>query len=282
VYNFFTRCLFQVLTVDSRIPVLLQPLIRDYNGLLDRQAPDLVTGFYLVGSIALGGFNPRFSDIDFVAVLSRPATRAEFETLMEIHRAVEQQYPKWKLEGDYFQAVDLGCPDREIGAFLHYHDGKLEWRHQNVLGPVTWWILKNQGIPVFGPAPQAADLVVDMDSLLAGQVENLNSYWASWTRRPGRLAALFSDWGVQWTVLAVLRQFYTLRERRITSKVGAGEYALARLPERWCPIIREAMAMRESPRQSQYRSRIGRAVETYTLLRYVIRICNEDVEAANL
>lgn len=268
--------------MDSRIPVLLQPLIRDYNGLLDRRAPGLVTGLYLVGSIALDGFNSRLSDIDFVAVLSRPATRAEFEKLMEIHRAVEQQYPKWKLEGDYFQVVDLGCPDREIGAFLHYHDGKLEWRRQNVLGPVTWWILKNQGIAVFGQAPQAAGLVVDMDSLLAGQVENLNSYWASWTRRPGRLAALFSDWGVQWTVLGVLRQFYTLREQRITSKVGAGEYALAHLPERWGQIIREAMVLRENPRQSQYHSKIGRAVETYTFLRYIIRICNEDVEAANL
>jgi hypothetical protein len=271
-----------VFTLDSRIPVLIQPLIMDYIGLLDRQAPGLVTGFYLVGSIALGGFNLRLSDVDFVAVLSHQATQAEFKKLIEIHQAVEQQYPKWKLEGDYFQTEDVGCPDGEIGAFLHYHDGKLEWRPQNVLGAVTWWILKNQGIPVFGPVLQAADLVIDMDSLLAGQVENLNSYWASWTRRPGRLAALFSDWGVQWTVLGVLRQFYTLREQRIISKIGAGEYALARLPERWCPIIREAMALRENPQRSQYRSRIGRAVETYTFLRYVIRICNEDMEAANL
>jgi hypothetical protein len=96
------------------------------------------------------------------------------------------------------------------------------------------------------------------------------------------LAALLSDWGVQWTVLGVLRQFYTLRERKIISKTEAGKYALGCLPERWQGIIAEAIAMRESPRCTQYGSKITRAVETYVFLKYIIRICNHAEEAANL
>lgn len=37
--------------------------------LADRLFPKRVVGFYLVGSVALGGYRPHQSDIDFVAVL---------------------------------------------------------------------------------------------------------------------------------------------------------------------------------------------------------------------
>ncbi len=266
----------------SRIPGLLEPLLQAFVKRLEQDAPGLVGAFYLVGSVALDAFNPQHSDIDFVAVLGRPAGAGDVEKLLEIHQSIERQYPKLKMEGQYFQPSDLGCIDDEVSPFLNYHDGKVEWRRRFGLGPVTWWILKEKGIAVFGPPPQGLALTVDMQRLLQGQLENLNSYWANWTRRPVRLASLLTDWGVQWSVLGVLRQFYTLRERKIISKTGAGKYALGCLPGRWQPIIAEAIAMRESPPHSQYRSRVTRAVETYRFLKYIIRICNHSEEAANL
>ena len=267
--------------IDPRIPDLLSPLFREYVRRLDQDAPGLVNAFYLVGSLALDAFNPRSSDIDFVAVLSRQAAADDPETLLGIHRGVERQYPQLKMEGEYFQPSDLGRIDDEVRPFLSYHDGKLDWRRHFGLGLVTWWILKEKGIALFGPPVQGLAITLDMDRLLQGQRENLNSYWAGWIKRPGRLAALLSDWGVQWTVLGVLRQFYTLREHKIISKTDAGKYALACLPQRWQRIIIEAIAMRESPRRSRYRSRIVRAVETYAFLKYIIQVSNHSVEAAN-
>ena len=176
------------------------------------------------------------------------------------------------MEGDYLPAADIGCLDDEGGPFLKYHDGKLEWSERFGLCSVTWWILKEKGIAVFGPSPWELALTVDMERLLQGQLENMNSYWATWISRPVRLATLLSDWGVQWTVLGVLRQFYTLRERQIVSKTEAGKYAMACLPQRWERIIAEAVALRESPPRSQYRSRILRAVETYGFLKYIIQV----------
>ena len=269
--------------MDPRIPVLLQPQLQEYTGLLEQNAPGLVSAFYLVGSIALDSFNPRHSDVDFVAVLSRRATPGDVEQILKVHRLLERQYPKWKMEGDYFQPDDLGRLDDQVAPFLKYHDGKLESCQCFGLSSVTWWILNDRGIRLFGPAPQTLAITVDMDDLLRGQIENMNSYWVSWTRRPGRLAALLSDWGVQWTVLGVLRQFYTLHERRIISKIQAGEYALACLPERWRRIVGEAIALREGSRRTYYLFRINRAVETYNFLKYIIQTCNNDyVEAPNL
>jgi len=43
----------------------------------------------------------------------------------------------------------------------------------------------------------------------------------------------------------MLRQYYTLREKKITSKVDAGRYALEHLPQEWHPLIQEAVRIRE-------------------------------------
>jgi hypothetical protein len=177
----------------------------------------------------------------------------------------------------YFQAGDLGCLDQSREPFLNYHDGKLKWSDHFGLSSVTWWILKNHGIALFGPSPQTLDINVNMDHLIQVQRENLNTYWASWTTRLDGILALVSDWGIQWTVLGVLRQFYTIRERQITSKIQAGKYALALMPDCWHPIIHEAIAMREEPRLSRYHSRLKRAFDGFRFLKYAIKTCNEDV-----
>lgn len=52
------------------LPPPVQPVIEDQISLVARQLPDWIPAFYLVGSIALGGFNEHCSDIDFVAILN--------------------------------------------------------------------------------------------------------------------------------------------------------------------------------------------------------------------
>lgn len=58
--------------MDERIPTILHPLLQDYRSLIGTEVPGRITAWYLVGSIALGAFNPRLSDIDFVAILDSP------------------------------------------------------------------------------------------------------------------------------------------------------------------------------------------------------------------
>ncbi len=259
--------------MDPRIPTLLHPLLEDTTRRL--QPLGWVTACYLEGSIALGGFQPRLSDVDFIAVLSRRAAESDLQSLRQAHAALERQHPDWKLSGMYCLAGDLGCLERPQEPFLNYQDGKLARAARFELSSVTWWILKNRGLALFGPPADSLDLQVDMQHLLQVQRDNLNTYWAGWTTRPRRWLALLSDWGVQWTVLGVLRQYYTLNERQITTKVGAGEYAIKKMPVGWHPIIREAMALRAEPKMSFYHSRLERARQCYRFLKYVIEACND-------
>ena len=260
--------------MDQRIPVLVQPLIENYVSRLNEHLPDLLCGFYVVGSIALGEFNHYFSDIDFVAVLNRRMTPGETGKLQSIHQELEKNVPQWKMSGSYIQPGDLGELDEHIQPHPHYHDGILHLDARHELNAVTWWELKNRGIAVVGIEPQNLTFHVDWNILLAEMSENLNTYWAGWASRPVRIAMLYSDWGIQWAVTGVLRQFYTFRENTITTKIKAAEYALSRLPGRWHPLIQEAINIREKKSSSAYSFRIARTIEAIRFLRFIIQTCN--------
>ena len=262
---------------SSRIPPILHPLLQDFTGRLEQEAPGLVGTLYLVGSIALDSFNPQWSDIDFIAVLNRHTTDEDFAALAHIHHTPAVAVGKWQLEGAYLLPGDLGREaDGEVDPFPAHHDGKLVWSRHAEINPVTWWILKKYGIPLLGPDPHNLPFTPDPDALISWMQGNLNTYWASWTTHPRRMAVLLSDYGIQWAVLGVLRQFYTFREQEIVSKTQAGYYALQYLPDRWRPLIREAIAIREgSPRFSRVALNPLRAVQAVLFLKDTIRLCNE-------
>lgn len=149
---------------------------------------------------------------------------------------------------------------------------------------MTWWVLKHHGIALLGPSPQTLSFTVSWDELVARMYENLNSYWLSWTRTPNRLAQLFTDYGIQWAVLGILRLWYAFRENAIcfgssacaiALKTQAGRYALAHLSNRWHLLIQEAINLRDNPEHRLYKCRIHRGYDAVKFLHYMIRLCDE-------
>lgn len=59
--------------------------VRRYLSQVDQLLPGVVTGFYVVGSVALGAYRERRSDVDFVAVLDRALTSPELRRLRIQH-----------------------------------------------------------------------------------------------------------------------------------------------------------------------------------------------------
>ena len=256
------------------LPTSIQPITENYISLVNKQVPDLINSFYIVGSIALDEFNEQFSDIDFLAILNRKATAEDIEELRHIHHLIERNHPQWKMSGSYLRACDLGKLADEIEPHPYYHDGVLHPNSHAGLNPVTWWELKNRGIALAGPQPQELPFSVDGDQLATWMRENMNSYWRLWANRPGRILVMSTGWGMQWAVLGVLRQFYTFRENTITTKVRAAQYALGCLPARWHKLIQEAVNIRQGKKGSAYRFRIARTIEAIKFLKYIIQLCN--------
>lgn len=261
--------------MPAEIPELIKPLLEAYITALESDLPDLMTGFYLHGSIALGAFNPNFSDIDFITVVNRRCTANDLERLTAIHQMLEKDYPQWPLQGSYLLSSDLGKFEDEIDPYPCYSDGRLDPYTHHDINSVTWWLLKNRGLTLVGTLPENLDFLVGWTLLATAMLENLNTYWARFTWQPSRMAWLFSDYGIQWAVLGVLRQFYTFQERDIASKTGAGEYALKHLPQGWHRLIQEALNIRNQRHKSLYQFRVVRAVEAVRFLGFIIRICND-------
>jgi len=265
------------LSLSTAVPPSIQPVIDDYIRLITTSLPDFLSGFYLHGSLALGAFNPPFSDIDFVAVASRRSTPSDIGDLRLIHETIAQRYPRWPLEGSYLQWDDLGQSEATILPYPHIYDGVLHPSGYHDINAVTWWVLKHRGIAILGPAPEQLDIQVDWDELIARMHHNMNSYWAGFTTNPRRMAWLLSDYGVQWAVLGVLRQFYTFREHEITSKTAAGIYAFRHTPRHWHQLIQESLSIRAGTHTSSYRFRILRAIAARAFVRYIIDLCNADM-----
>ena len=271
--------------MNQRIPEPIRPTLQDYISLVNQQIPGLMKGFYLEGSIALGGFNEHFSDIDFVALLNRPLTHTEFATLRKIHKVIGKCYPRWKMSGSYLQSDDLGGCNNLVLANICY-EGRLRLEGHFDWNWVAGWILKNHGIAIIGPEPQALPVTIDWDRLIERMRVNLNSYWAGWTRRPDAFGKMLFDLGLQWAVLGVLRQFYSFRENAITTKTKAGEYALTCVPSRWHRLIQEAIDIRAGRRSSAcrfrivrtkasaYQLRVVRTMEAVRFIKFIIQTCN--------
>ena len=246
----------------TMLPNDIQPVVAGYADALLNDVPGLVSGCYLHGSIALDAFDARQSDIDLVAVLARTPTPAELSRLRQIHRRTAAQ-SRWTIEGCYLTRDALGQPPATPA--LCIHGGSLDWQKPDVC-PVTWWLLRQRGVTVFGPHVSFLGLRTpwsDVETWIRG---NLQSYWRTWATGKAHRLGLLQDASIEWAVLGVLRLWYSLREQDITSKLGAGYYALSQIEPRWHPIIRESLALRERTNERHYTSRLARARDAIALL----------------
>lgn len=250
------------------IPPSAQSGLARYAAALHDTLPEAVSGIYLLGSIALGDFQPTSSDIDFVTLVRRALTAAEIDGLRVLHTTLRADFPACRFSGSYLQAGDLGrdAADRPPGPY--YHDAELRIGHHDE-NAVSWWLLANRHVTLFEAEPLDFSYEMDWERFSAAMRENLATYWTQF-RRPSRIGWLLTDSGVMWVVLGVLRPWYSIREHAISSKTEAGEYGLQHLPEPFHPIVGEALRLRRGTGSPGYRSRLTRATDAHRLLRTIL------------
>ncbi|MET8906099.1 nucleotidyltransferase domain-containing protein [Micromonospora sp. NPDC004551] len=226
---------------------MIEELARRYLHAVDRALPGYVHGLYVVGSAALGAWQPGASDVDTVILTSRPPTGDDLAQLAAIHAGMPRS--------PHFDAVYLEPAltrpwptDRRAVPFVV--DG--EFRTDTPCGeltPVLWLTLRRHGIPVRGPAVAELGIQIDPEQLRRYNLDNLREYWQSTvTTFAAELAdvdpASVVDGGVvSWFMLGPARLHYTLAHGDIISKAAAGTY-LARLFPEYAELARRAVAWR--------------------------------------
>jgi hypothetical protein len=204
-----------------------------YLEAVDAALPGFVDGLYVVGSAALGAFQPGHSDIDAVVFASRTATESDSAALRDVHASMPSQ-PYF--DGVYVSPADRWAADQRVVPFV-MEGAFITDQPCGNLNPVLWLILQRYGIPVRGPAVPELGVQLDPDALRAYNLENLRSYWqpqAAGIRR--HIAGLDSAEPVLaeyvvWVALGAARLHYTLATGDVVSKSGAGEYVIAEFPD---------------------------------------------------
>lgn len=231
----------------------VQHVIDAYLEAVDDEAPGLVEGLYLIGSIALGEFCPRTSDIDFLAVTSNHPDTAALEALRRAHTALRNRCRQPFFDGRYVTWGELARDPNQAGPGPYSSEGRFHARGTGDCNPVTWHTVASHGVRCRGPL--AADLAIwtDRAALASWTLRNLDSYWRPLLRRARRFPdpwsiTTFTSYGAVWVVLGVCRLHYTLATGKIGAKGEAGDYGIQTFPEPWHLVLNEALRIRRADR----------------------------------
>lgn len=224
------------------LPGDVRAAVDAYLAEVDDVADGFVESLYVTGSIALDDYRPPISDIDLVAICRARPARAEVAALTAIHRpsqpSVDVLYATREDLGRDPSGLSLPC---SLGG---------EFRPEGAFeaNPVVWRVLSTRAIAVRGAALGQRDVWFDADVLRRWNLANLDSYWSEWLQwaraQVGTEARVRFEYGLQWLVLGVPRLHHTVATLEVTSKTGAGRYALEVVPAPWHVVVRAAMALR--------------------------------------
>jgi hypothetical protein len=214
---------------------VIEELTRDYLARVDAALPGFVRGLYVVGSAALGAWQPGRSDVDAIILTSRPAGDGDLAVLAELHAGMPAS-PHF--DGVYLEPAlaQVWPTDRPVVPFVVNGTFTTD-RPCGELTPVVWLTLQRYGIAVRGPRAGELGVRVDGEALRRYNLDNLRDYWqpliadlpaAVAQTAPGDEADAGS---VAWLVLGPARLHYTLAHGDITSKAGAAAYLAGLLPE---------------------------------------------------
>ena len=265
----------------SKLPKIVEVVLGEYQEMMNAYIPNMVEGLYLHGSIALEAFEADKSDIDFITVMNRRFTIDEADILSKIHKSIAGKYKTPEMDGVYIVWEDFGKMKNDDQNYFYYNSGKLDYGPYFNFNPVTWTLLAKKGIKIEGPSVPEFELEIPVQQLQAYVSRNMNIYWVD---RIHRLESSFDEllklsveeiqMEVEWMVLGLLRQYYTLMECDIISKKEAGEYGLRSMPKEYHKIIKEALNARTGGVERLVSSNQDRLEGMIAFSKYVVDYCN--------
>ncbi|AQZ61258.1 hypothetical protein BKM31_06950 [[Actinomadura] parvosata subsp. kistnae] len=231
-----------------------------YLAVADRLLPGRISGFYVVGSVALGAWRAGRSDIDFVATVAGDLGERDLRRLALLHKAGNAP-AAWRalararpdvpgtLNGVFVAERDLGRPVTSLRPLASHSGPSFKRGRGFEANPVVWKVLLEKGVAVRGPAPGELGLDPEPGRLREWNLGQLHGHFATWagralSARPPRKPLQPAHQVALATVLSPPRLHHTIATGEVISKEAAAEYALDTFGPRWHPLLRLALARR--------------------------------------
>lgn len=227
----------QELPVDAhhRIETLLADL--------DQSLPDVISGLHVVGSIALGDYQPGHSDIDVIVVTRHPLGEADVATVDAVHQR-DRSKPGGSLQASYLTTSSLATnADPQVPSVSHL-EGTTTYGTDFEVNPVTWRNLVRHAVAVRG-TPTSKWMRDPRDADVAAFCRaNLVEYWRPMAERILDEPRPTDASTLEWVGLGPARLVHTIETGEIISKTEAGKRMLREATEAERPAFESALAIR--------------------------------------
>jgi hypothetical protein len=203
-------------------------------------------GLYLYGSLTIGDFNPRRSDIDFLVVTRNLLPEETIAALEEMHKGFARSNNKWdrKLEGLYMPLVELRRYNVRGPKLPTVNEG-----HFYLAGQGSDWViqrhtLREHELIVAGPAIRKFIDPVSPQEMRTAVCEIMRDWWAPMISDPDWIEGRpeYQAFAVQ----TMCRVLYTLEFAAAVSKTKAAQWAVGALEEEWIGLIEDAAGWPDS------------------------------------
>lgn len=204
-----------------------------------------LVGVYLRGSIVMGNFDPKTSDLDFFTVTEHSISDLEFAELTALHMRLGQLANRYgdQLEGPYIYQE----------AMRHFQPGQ---RHPTIArGEALGWVehrdnwvlerrtVREHGITLLGPDPRTLIDPISSEELRAA-VRTRLSDWVDYANDPDDPGWLGPRGEMAYAVETMCRALCSLATGELPSKQRAVEWALEVLPEPWLSTVERSQIWR--------------------------------------
>jgi gas vesicle protein/predicted nucleotidyltransferase len=215
---------------------------------------DSLTGLYVSGSLAVGDFDERSSDIDAVAVIKGPLGRGHLVLIDAAHHAVVDQFPDWddRLEVLYVDGEELArrgaaaYPSAVLGPGQPFHRPPARTSPSDDEWLLQWRALRESAIALHGPPP--GQLVAPISNEQTR--ERIRKDLQRWPDLIEQSTARHAGWQAN-AILTVCRGACELATGQTVSKLTAAEWAKTSWPDH-AELIERAIASRSSEIQTTH------------------------------
>jgi len=223
---------------------ILEQIKKEYKTILQ----DKLTGIYLHGSLAMGCFHPKISDIDFLVVVNEllrdEEKRAFIQTLIDL----DDIKPAKGFEMSVLLLKDTRHFTYPMPFILHYSDshkdnflqkGQLceNGKDPDLAAHIT--VLKNRGKVIWGQEIDTVFANVPRDDYLKALIYDIDDAKELMNENP------------VYFILNICRTLCYLTEGKILSKVEGGHWGLNNLPVKFHRIIQKALKVYKNGKQNK-------------------------------
>lgn len=236
---------------------MLDRIVGRYLGTADRLLPGRISGFYLVGSAALGAWRADRSDVDFVAAVDGPVDVRRLRLLHGLGNVgtaasalVRGRFGlPGTMNGSFVDSADLGKPVTEIRPVASHSGRSFTVGRGFDVNPVMWKVLLEKGVTVRGPVPETLGLDPEPNRLKAWNLDQLRNHWRGFAEKcmsssPPRKPLVPAGGVAIARLLGPPRLHHTIATGEVIAKEEAIEYAMDTFAPQWHPLLRLAQAAR--------------------------------------